>query len=113
MGPIEASKPWSASGVDGARKFVDRVWRFFTNMENITDSNDGSLDKAYNSMVKRVTNDFETLGFNTAISQFRQMEKRILLSFLSGQFRYRTQKNKLLSFSVLFDEFSDFSVKQS
>ena len=70
MGPIEASKPWSASGVDGARKFVDRVWRFFTNMENITEDNDGTLDKAYNSMVKRVTNDFETLGFNTAISQF-------------------------------------------
>ena len=70
MGPIEASKPWSASGVDGARKFVERVWRFFTNLDNITDSNDGSLDKAYNVMVKRVTNDFETLGFNTAISQF-------------------------------------------
>ena len=70
MGPIEASKPWSASGVDGARKFVDRVWRFFTNMDNITEENDGTLDKAYNSMVKRVTNDFETLGFNTAISQF-------------------------------------------
>ncbi len=70
MGPIEASKPWSNSGVDGARKFVERVWRFFTNMDNITDTNDGSLDKAYNVMVKRVTNDFETLGFNTAISQF-------------------------------------------
>ncbi len=70
MGPIEASKPWSAAGVDGARKFVERVWRFFTNMENITEDNDGSLDKAYNMMVKRVTNDFETLGFNTAISQF-------------------------------------------
>ena len=70
MGPIEASKPWSASGVDGARKFVERVWRFFTNMENIVEENDGSLDKAYNMMVKRVTNDFETLGFNTAISQF-------------------------------------------
>ena len=70
MGPIEASKPWSAAGVDGARKFVERVWRFFTNMENITEDNDGSLDKAYNVMVKRVTNDFETLGFNTAISQF-------------------------------------------
>ncbi len=70
MGPIEASKPWSASGVDGARKFVDRVWRFFTNMENITEENDGTLDKAYNTMVKKVTNDFETLGFNTAVSQF-------------------------------------------
>ena len=70
MGPIEASKPWSAAGVDGARKFVERVWRFFTNMDNITDSNDVTLDKAYNMMVKRVTNDYETLGFNTAISQF-------------------------------------------
>lgn len=70
MGPIEASKPWSASGVDGARKFVERVWRFFTNMENITSDNDGSLDKAYNTMVKKVTDDFEALGFNTAISQF-------------------------------------------
>ena len=70
MGPIEASKPWSASGVDGARKFVDRVWRFFTNMDNITEENDGTLDKAYNSMVKKVTADFESLGFNTAISQF-------------------------------------------
>lgn len=70
MGPIEDSKPWSSKGVEGAKKFVDRVWRFFTNMENITDNNDGSLDKAYHTMVKKVTNDFETLGFNTAISQF-------------------------------------------
>ena len=70
MGPIEASKPWSANGVDASRKFIDRVWRFFTNMEIITEENDGTLDKAYNTMVKKVTNDFETLGFNTAISQF-------------------------------------------
>ena len=70
MGPIEDSKPWSSKGVEGAKKFVDRVWRFFTNMENITDNNDGSLDKAYHTMVKKVTDDFEKLGFNTAISQF-------------------------------------------
>lgn len=70
MGPIEASKPWSASGVDGARKFVERVWRFFINMDNIVSKNDGTLDKAYNTMVKKVTNDYEALGFNTAISQF-------------------------------------------
>lgn len=70
MGPIEDSKPWSNKGVEGAKKFIERVWRFFTNLENITDHNDGTLDKAYNTMVKKVTNDFETLGFNTAISQF-------------------------------------------
>jgi leucyl-tRNA synthetase len=39
-------------------------------MDNITEENDGTLDKAYNSMVKKVTADFESLGFNTAISQF-------------------------------------------
>ena len=70
MGPIEDSKPWSSKGVEGAKKFIDRVWRFFTNMENIPSENDTTLDKAYNVMVKKVTNDFETLGFNTAISQF-------------------------------------------
>ena len=69
MGPIEASKPWSATGVEGARKFIDRVWRFFTNMDNLVDD-EGALDKAYHTMVKKVTNDFENLGFNTAISQF-------------------------------------------
>lgn len=69
MGPIEESKPWSKSGVDGAKKFIDRVWRFFTNMDNIIDEENKNLEKAYNIMVKKVTNEFETLGFNTAISQ--------------------------------------------
>lgn len=70
MGPIEDSKPWSSSGVEGARKFIDRVWRFFTNLENITDEKDSTLDKTYHTMVKKVTSDFESLSFNTAISQF-------------------------------------------
>ena len=69
MGPLEASKPWSKQGVEGAKKFIVRVWNFITNPENITSENDGTLDKVYNQTVKKVTNDFETLGFNTAISQ--------------------------------------------
>ncbi len=69
MGPIEASKPWSASGVEGAKKFIDRVFRFFTNLENLTEENDGTLTKIYHQTVKKVTEDFESLGFNTAISQ--------------------------------------------
>ena len=68
MGPIEASKPWSDSGVEGARRFIERVWRFFTNKENLTNNNNKTLEKAYNVMVKKVTNDFEQLAFNTAIS---------------------------------------------
>ena len=69
MGPLEVSKPWSASGVAGARKFINRVWNFFTELSNITDTDDGNLTKIYHQTVKKVTSDFETLGFNTAIAQ--------------------------------------------
>ncbi|MCR5277883.1 MAG: leucine--tRNA ligase [Lachnospiraceae bacterium] len=69
MGPLEVSKPWSKTGVDGARKFVNRVWTFITNEENLTQESGGALEKVYHQTVKKVTSDFEQLGFNTAISQ--------------------------------------------
>ena len=69
MGPLEVSKPWSSSGVEGARKYLNRVWNYFTNEENITDTVDDRLTKVYNQTVKKVTSDFESLGFNTAIAQ--------------------------------------------
>ena len=69
MGPLEVSKPWSPQGVEGARRFLNRVWAFFTNEDNLTDGDDESLKKVYHQTVKKVTSDFESLGFNTAISQ--------------------------------------------
>ncbi len=69
MGPLEVSKPWSKNGVEGAKRFIQRVWTFFTEPGNITDDNDGSLTKVYHKTVKKVTDDFEKLAFNTAISQ--------------------------------------------
>ena len=69
MGPLEVSKPWSSAGVEGAKKFITRVWTFFTEPENLTDDNDGQLTRVYHQTVKKVTNDFEALAFNTAISQ--------------------------------------------
>ncbi len=69
MGPLEASKPWSDSGVDGARKWLDRVYRLIIESDKLSDENDHSLDFIYHQTVKKVTHDYETLGFNTAISQ--------------------------------------------
>ena len=69
MGPLEVSKPWSSAAVAGARKFINRVWNFFTEPANLTDTDDGKLTKLYHQTVKKVTGDFETLGFNTAIAQ--------------------------------------------
>lgn len=69
MGPLEVSKPWSNQGVEGAKRFLNRVWAFFTEESNLTDAPVSELEKVYHRTVKKVTEDFEKLAFNTAISQ--------------------------------------------
>ena len=69
MGPLEVSKPWNSAAVTGARKFIGRVYTFFTEPANITEEAGGNLEKVYHQTVKKVTGDFEELGFNTAIAQ--------------------------------------------
>ena len=69
MGPLEVSKPWSNTGVEGAKKFLNRVWTFFTEPANIKDDAAKELEKVYHQTVKKVTNDFEKIAYNTAISQ--------------------------------------------
>ena len=68
MGPLEADKPWSDTGCEASRKFIERVWRIFTE-DKVKDVENTNLDKIYNQTVKKVTEDFEELKFNTAISQ--------------------------------------------
>ncbi|MFE7375829.1 leucine--tRNA ligase [Bacillus cereus] len=74
MGPLDASIAWSENGLDGARRFLDRVWRLFIQdngelSEKITDAPNKNLEKAYHQTVKKVTEDYAELRFNTAISQ--------------------------------------------
>ena len=69
MGPLEASKPWSNQGVEGAHKFLDRVYRAIVEDNKVNDEPNKNLETIYHKMVKKVTNDFETLSFNTAISE--------------------------------------------
>ena len=69
MGPIESAKPWDPNGIDGAKKFLDRVWRLYVESDKIKDKQNKNLEKVYHYTVKKVTNDYETMNFNTAISQ--------------------------------------------
>jgi len=69
MGPINADKPWSTTGIDGSKKFIDRVWRLYNNKNIIQDTDNIKLEKIYHQTVQKVTQDFENLAFNTAISQ--------------------------------------------
>ena len=71
-GPIDQSLPWSDNGLAGAKRFIQRVYRLFTDEEmlaKIVDKEVTSLDYVYNYTIKKVTDDFEILHFNTAISQ--------------------------------------------
>ncbi|KRL57478.1 leucine--tRNA ligase [Furfurilactobacillus rossiae] len=74
MGPLEESKPWSEDGINGSYKWIQRVWRLLIDENNhlrdrVTTINDGKLDKVYNETVKKVTEDYSRMHFNTAISQ--------------------------------------------
>lgn len=74
MGPLEASIAWNENGLEGARKFLDRIWRLLvteegTLAEKVTTDANANLEKAYHHMVKTVRNHYENLRFNTGISQ--------------------------------------------
>ena len=69
MGPIDAAKPWDPNGIAGSKNFLDRVWRLFVESNKIQETENKNLEKVYNFTVKKVTNDYETMNFNTAISQ--------------------------------------------
>ena len=69
MGPIDSAKPWDPNGIDGSKKFLDRVWRMFVESGKIKDEPNKNLEKVYHFTVKKVTNDYENMYFNTAISQ--------------------------------------------
>ena len=99
MGPLEASLPWSTTGLEGAKRFIDRVYRLFEDEEfkkKFTNNNDGSLDYVYNVTIKKVTEDFETLQFNTAISQ--------MMIFINDVYKAKTIYEPYLeNFVKMFD----------
>ena len=92
MGPLEATKPWSTMGVEGPRRFLERVWRFYTEIAEVVDASP-NLDKSYHQTVRKVTDDYENLRFNTAISQMMifmndcYKEKKISREYLEGFLR--------------------------
>ncbi|WMM31109.1 leucine--tRNA ligase [Shouchella clausii] len=76
MGPLDASVAWSTNGLDGSRRFLERVWRLIVNEEtgklnsNVKDvEGNEAFVRTYHQTVKKVTEDFAELRFNTGISQ--------------------------------------------
>ncbi|MBR1925824.1 MAG: leucine--tRNA ligase [Clostridia bacterium] len=90
MGPITESKPWQIGGIEGVKRFLEKVWKLFVEESVVTDQKTLGLEKIYHQTVKKVTNDYEALSFNTAISQMMifmnavQAEKKINKDYAEG-----------------------------
>ena len=92
MGPLKDEKPWSASGLVAARKFLDRVFRLVTGESNIkvVDEETPNLAKSFNKTVKKVSKDYEDISFNTAIAQMMifvndcYKEEKVSKSYMEG-----------------------------
>lgn len=77
MGPLEATKPWNTTGVDGIYRFLNRVWRLFvddngqvhTKISGDETLGSDAFKRTWHRSIKKITEDFEALRFNTAISQ--------------------------------------------
>ena len=67
MGPLEQEKPWSTESLNGSKKFIDRVWRMFE--FEVSSEEQKELRTVLHQTIKKVTEDYEKLAFNTAISQ--------------------------------------------
>lgn len=73
MGPFDKDKPWATTGIDGVRRFLDRVWRLVVADDGTTlplsqEPAPEAIDKLLHKTIKKVGQDLENLSFNTAIS---------------------------------------------
>lgn len=69
LGPITDSKPWSTTNIEGIKKFVDRINRLYRELDVISPATNANLEKIYHQTAKKVTEDYESVKINTAISQ--------------------------------------------
>lgn len=88
MGPVSAEKPWTDEGINGASRFLKRVWGLFIDDDDklapriVAEDGDVGLDKLIHKTIKGVSEDMEKLSFNTAIAKMMELTNAI----------YKTQK---------------------
>lgn len=106
MGPLEAIKPWSMTGVEGVNRFLNRVWRLLFNEESgevLLKINDQSPNthqlRVLHTAIKKVTEDIESLHFNTAISA--------MMIFINEAYKWENiSKEVLRPFLILLNPFA-------
>jgi leucyl-tRNA synthetase len=79
MGPLEATKPWQMNGVEGVRRFLDRVYAIATGATGplTRDAADEETERLVHKTIAKVTQDIKAMRFNTAISSMMILSKHL------------------------------------
>ena len=101
MGPLEDTKPWFSDGVVGVKKWLDRVWRMYEQVEEglIKVETNSKIDSEFNKVIKGVTEDIESNKFNTAISK--------MMIFINSVYKEKIiTKAAMVQFPILLSPFA-------
>ena len=99
LGPLETSKPWSKTGIEGVNRFLNRLWRMIVNddgklSESIKDIElNDEQEYVLNYTIKKISDDIENLSFNTAVSQ--------MMIFVNEFMKYNERPKKAIEKFVL------------
>ena len=103
LGPFDKDKPWSNKGVEGCRRFLDRIWRLCFDKNNNIITNDKppseKLNKCFHQTIKKVTEDIEKMSFNTAISAMMILVNEIYAEKSNNQYILKTLAQLLQPFA--------------
>jgi leucyl-tRNA synthetase len=108
LGPMEKDKPWATNGIDGVRRFLDRVWRLVCDDNGQLIANDDlvpqELNRLLHKTIKKITEDIEKLNFNTAVSQMMILVNEIYRLNLKPKSLLKTLSQLLMPFAPHFAE---------
>ncbi len=83
MGPFSQSVSWSTKSIIGPRRFIEKIWRI-SNQIIFKNKTDDELEKLLHKTIKKITEDIETMNFNTAISSMMILVNKIDLTLIEG-----------------------------
>ena len=103
LGPLEKDKPWSSQGIEGSRRFLERIWRLCFDEKGKIIPEKGEINQSLNSLlnrtIKKVTEDIESLNFNTAISAMMILVNELYRKQIRNHKTLRTLSQLLMPFA--------------
>lgn len=107
MGPLEAEKPWSTTGIQGSRRFLDRIYKYIVRIFEsnfVFESQDTEVEIELNKLIKKVGVDIENMKFNTAVS-----ESMKFLNFVENKVM---SKDQIIKFLKILNPFAPFMTEE-